>query len=89
MTCCYLNAISNESSEAKFKALKNEYIYNSKNIVNFFFDSQLTGLIQNAQNTAISKNFTKPEEDTRITGGTIFNADVWISGSQVIFYYKN
>ena len=53
-----------------------------------FFNSQLTGLIQNEQYTAISKHFTKSAEYTRTTSGTIFSADVKISGSQVIFQYK-
>ena len=55
----------------------------------FFFGSQLlTGLIQNEQNTAISKHFTKPAEYTRTISGIIFSADVWISGGQVIFQCK-
>ena len=46
----------------------------------------LTGLIQNkTKNTAISKHFTKPTVYTHITSGTIFSADVWINGGQVIF----
>ena len=59
----------------------------------FFFDSQLlTGLIQNETNTAY-KAFYKPHgvcihEYTRTTNGTIFSADVWINGSQVIFQCK-
>ena len=46
----------------------------------FFFDSQLTGLIQikTKYSTAISKQFTKPTVllYTRTTIGTIFSADV-------------
>ena len=53
-----------------------------------FIDSQLTGLIQYEQNTAISRHLNKPAEVTRTTSGTIFSADVWISGGQVIFHYK-
>ena len=30
----------------------------------------------------------KPAEYTRTTSGTIFRADIWISGGQVIFHYK-
>ena len=52
----------------------------------FFSDSKLTELTQNDQNTAISKHFTKSAEDTDTTSGTIFSADVWISGRQVIFF---
>ena len=63
-----INFRSNQSSE--------KYCY-------FFFDSKLTGMIQNEQNTAISKQFTKPAEYTHTTSGTILCADVWISGSQV------
>ena len=40
------------------------------------------------QNTAISKHFTKPADYFRTTSGTIFSADVLISGGQVIFQYK-
>ena len=36
----------------------------------------------------ISKLFTKPAEYTRTTSGTIFSANVWISGGQVIFQHK-
>ena len=67
----------------KFKALKNKF--KAVKILYFFFDSQLTGQIQN---TAISKHFTKPIVYTRTTSGTIFSADVWISGGQVIFQCK-
>ena len=72
------------------KALKNNL--NQKNIAIFFFDSQLTGLIQN--NTAISKHFTKstvydPPVYDRTTSGTIFSADVWINGGQLIFSIQN
>ena len=48
----------------------------------------MTGLIQNEQNTGISNHFTKFVEHTRTASGTIFSADVWISGGQVIFHYK-
>ena len=48
----------------------------------------MTALIQNEQNTAISKHFTKPAEYIRKTSGTIFSADVQISGGQMIFQYK-
>ena len=48
----------------------------------------MTGLIQNEQNTAVSKHFIKSAEYTRTTCGTIFSANVWISGGQVIFQYK-
>ena len=54
----------------------------------FFFDSQLTGLIQNEKNTAISKHFTKPADYTRTTTESIFGADAWINGGQVSFCYK-
>ena len=40
------------------------------------------------QNTAISKQFTKPTVYIRTTSGTIFSADVLISGGQVIFQYN-
>ena len=42
----------------------------------FLFDSQLTRLIQNEQNTAISEHFTTPAENIRTASGTIFSADV-------------
>ena len=42
----------------------------------FLFDSQLIGLIQNEQNNAISKHFTKPAEYIRTTSATIFSTDV-------------
>ena len=58
-----------------FTALKNKYT-TVKILLFFFLHSQLTGLIQNEQNTAISKHFTKPIEDTETTSGTIFSADV-------------
>ena len=48
----YVN-IGNQSSKRhdRSESLKlEEYIWNSKNIVTFFFDSHLTGLIQNEQN---------------------------------------
>ena len=54
-------------------------------IVIFFFDLKLTGLIQNEQNTAILKHFTKRAQYIHTTSGTIFSADVYISGDQVIF----
>ena len=41
------------------------------------------------QNTAISKHFTQPTGYTRTSSGTIFRANVWISGGQVIFQYKH
>ena len=37
-------------------------------------------MIQNEQNTAISRHFIKPAEYTRGKSGAIFSADVWISG---------
>ena len=56
------------------KKTVNKYCY-------FFFESQLTGLIQNEQNNAISNYLTKSAEYTRNntlykTSGTIFSADV-------------
>ena len=50
----------------------------------FFFDSQLTGLIQNKTKYCHIKAFYK----TRTTSGTIFSADLLISGGHVIFQYK-
>ena len=46
---------------------------------------QLNGLIQNEQNTEISKHFTKSAEYTRTTSGTIFSTGVRLSGGQVFF----
>ena len=48
----------------------------------------MTGLIQNEQNSALSKYFIKPAEYTSTTSGATFSADVWISGGPVIFQYK-
>ena len=42
----------------KFKALKNTF-KSVQILLYIFFDSQLTGLNQNEQNTAISKHITK------------------------------
>ena len=42
----------------------------------------MTGLIQSEQNTELSKHFTIPAENTCTTSGTIFSADVWISGGR-------
>ena len=64
-----------ELSEAKFEALKNTFT-TVKYLFFDFFHLQLTGLIQNERNTAISKHFTKPMECIRTTIGTIFGADV-------------
>ena len=69
----------------KFKALQNTF-KTVKSIVIFVFDSQLTRLIQNEPNTAISNHFTKPVAYIRKTSGTIFSTDVYISGGQVIQY---
>ena len=55
----------------KFKALKNNFTTVNM-LLFFFFDLQLTGLIQNEQNTAKSKHFTKPAEYIRTTSGTFF-----------------
>ena len=41
--------------------------------------------IQNEHNTAIYQHFTTLRSTTF---GTIFSADVWINGGQVIFHYK-
>ena len=60
-------------SEAKFKILKNTFT-TVKNIIKIYL--QLTGLIQNEQNTAISKHFTTPVEYFNTTSGTIFSTDV-------------
>ena len=49
----------------------------------------MTRLIQNEQNNAISKHFTRPMVYTRTNSGTIFSMDVWISGCQVIFSLQN
>ena len=52
----------------------------------------MTGLIQNEQNTkmyCIIKAFYKTHGVTSTTSGTIFSADVWISGGQVIFQYRH
>ena len=40
----------------------------------FFFDSQLTGLIQNEQNMVISRHFIK-HEYTHAMSGTIFRSE--------------
>ena len=54
----------------------------------FFFDSQLTELIQNKTKYCNIKAFYKPMVYTHTTSGNIFSANVWISGSEVIFQYK-
>ena len=46
-----------------FKALKNKF--KTVKYCYFFLDSQLNRLIQNEQNTVLSKHFTKPAEYTR------------------------
>ena len=51
--------------------------------VQILFDSQLTGLIQNEQNTAISWHFTKPAEYIRTNMWNYFQRvcmDKWRSG---------
>ena len=57
----------------------------STSILTCYFKQEL---IKIKQNTAISKHFTKPKGYTRTTSGTIFRADVQISGGQVILQYK-
>ena len=37
---------------------------------------------------AISRHFIKPVEYTHTTSGTIFIADVWISGQVILTHYK-
>ena len=56
-----IKALRDLSRSESLKALQNTFI-TVKSIVTFLFDSQQTGLIQNEQNTAISKHFTKPVE---------------------------
>ena len=41
--------------------------------------------IQNKQDTAITKHFSKPQY-THTNCGTIFSADIWKSDGQVIFH---
>ena len=62
---------SETCQKRKFTATKQEKYY-------FYFDSQLAGLIQNEQNTAISsiRLFLKAAIYTRTTSGTLFSADV-------------
>ena len=54
----------------------------------FFFDSQITGLIQNEQNILQYLSISQNPRSICTTSGTIFSADVLIGGGQVIFQYK-
>ena len=74
---------NNQSSERP--ARSESFKLKPVQILLFFFDSQLTGLIIILQNTAITKHFTKATVYTRKPSGTIFCSDVWINGGQVIF----
>ena len=66
----------------KFKALKNTF--KPAKFCYFYWPD----CFKIKQNTAISKHFTQSIVYTRTTNGTIFSADVWISGGQVSFQYK-
>ena len=83
MTSCLIAyKINNQSSKRPVRSESLElgriFVKQEKNIVIFSLGSQMTGLIQNEQNIVISKHFTKPEECTRTTSGTIFKAEIWI-----------
>ena len=72
----------------QFKALKNtfkpvKYCYFFCLIYNSSECFKMNKILQ-----YISKHFTKPAQCICTTSGTIFRADVWINGGQVIFQYK-
>ena len=82
--------LKNQSSERPVRSFQKFKAFKPIKILLFFLwftidrtDSKIT------QNSAISKHFTKPTVYIRTTSGTIFSADVCISGGHVIFQYKS
>ena len=74
MVLCQQLKLRQTCQKRKFKALKNKFA--TVKFLVFFFDLQLTKLIQNEQNTSISKHITRLMEYIHTTTGTIFSADV-------------